>query len=130
MLAALRFEPFPDALPAIERLAEAGHTLVIVSNWDCSLPDWLGPAGLLDQVQGVVTSAEVGAAKPDARVFERGLELAGARADEAVHVGDSVENDIEGARALGIRALLIARDGGAPDGVEALSSLVELPALL
>jgi len=130
MLAALRFEPFPDALPAIERLAEAGHTLVIVSNWDCSLPDWLGPAGLLDQVQGVVTSAEVGAAKPDARVFERGLELAGARADAAVHVGDSVENDIEGARALGIRALLIARDGGAPNGVEALSSLVELPALL
>jgi putative hydrolase of the HAD superfamily len=130
MLAALEFEPFPDSLPALERLAADGHTVVIVSNWDCSLPDWLGPAGLLDHVQGVVTSADVGAAKPDRRVFERGLELAGARADEAVHVGDSLENDVAGARALGIRALLVARDGPAPDGVEAVSSLLELPALL
>lgn len=130
MLASLEFKPFPDSLPALEQLAAAGHTLVIVSNWDCSLPDWLGPAGLLDHVAGVVTSADAGAAKPDARVFQRGLELAGARADEAVHVGDSLENDVAGARALGIRALLVARDGGAPDGVEAVSSLTELPALL
>jgi len=104
--------------------------VVIVSNWDCSLPDWLGPAGLLDHVTGVVTSAEVGAAKPDPRVFERGLELAGARAEEALHVGDSVENDVAGARAVGIRAVLVARDGPAPEGVEAVGSLAELPALL
>jgi putative hydrolase of the HAD superfamily len=130
MLAALSFEPFPDALPALERLAGDGHTLVIVSNWDCSLPEWLGPAGLLEHVAGVVTSAEVGVSKPDPRVFQRGLELAGAAASDAVHVGDSLENDIEGARAAGIRALLIARDGGAPPGVEAVSSLTELPALL
>jgi putative hydrolase of the HAD superfamily len=130
MLAALEFEPFPDSLPALERLAADGHTVVIVSNWDCSLPDWLGPSGLLDHVHGVVTSAVVGAAKPDARVYERGLELAGARAGEAVHVGDSLENDVAGARALGIRALLVARDGPAPDGVEAVSSLLEVPALL
>jgi putative hydrolase of the HAD superfamily len=130
MLGSLEFEPFPDVLPALERLAEDGHVVVIVSNWDCSLPDWLGPAGLLDHVAGVVTSAEVGAGKPDPRVFERGLELAGARPEEAVHVGDSVENDVAGARALGIRAVLVARDGPAPDGVEAVSSLAELPALL
>jgi putative hydrolase of the HAD superfamily len=130
MLAALEFKPFPDALPALAQLAERGHVLVIVSNWDVSLPDWLGPAGLLDHVAGVATSAEVGAAKPDPRVFERGLELAGARADEAVHVGDSLENDVAGARALGIRAVLVARDGPAPEGVEAVRSLTELPALL
>jgi HAD superfamily hydrolase (TIGR01509 family) len=130
MLGSLEFKPFPDVLPALERLAAEGHVLVIVSNWDCSLPDWLGPAGLLDHVAGVVTSAEVGAGKPDARVFERGLELAGARPDQAVHVGDSVENDVAGARALGIRAVLVARDGSAPEGVEAVSSLAELPALL
>jgi putative hydrolase of the HAD superfamily len=130
MLAALEFRPFPEVLPALERLADAGHVLVIVSNWDCSLPDWLGPAGLLDHVAGVVTSADVGAAKPDPRVFERGLDLAGARPQEAVHVGDSLENDVAGARALGIRAVLVARDGPAPDGVEAVRSLAELPALL
>jgi putative hydrolase of the HAD superfamily len=130
MLGSLEFKPFPDALPALERLAADGHVLVIVSNWDCSLPDWLGPTGLLEHVAGVVTSAEVGAGKPDRRVFERGLELAGARPEEAVHVGDSMENDVAGARALGIRPVLVARDGAAPEGVEAVSSLTELPALL
>jgi putative hydrolase of the HAD superfamily len=130
MLEALEFEPYPDALPALAQLAEDGHVVVIVSNWDVSLPDWLGPPGLLEHVTGVATSAEVGAAKPDPRVFARGLELAGARPEQAVHVGDSLENDVAGARALGIRAVLVARDGPAPEGVEAVSSLTELPALL
>jgi putative hydrolase of the HAD superfamily len=130
MLGSLEFKPFPDALPALARLAEDGHVVVIVSNWDCSLPDWLGPTGLLERVAGVVTSADAGAAKPDRRIFERGLELAGARPEEAVHVGDSVENDVAGARALGIRPVLVARDGAAPEGVEAVGSLAELPALL
>jgi putative hydrolase of the HAD superfamily len=130
MLGSLEFKPFPDALPALAQLAEDGHVVVIVSNWDCSLPDWLGPTGLLEQVAGVVTSADAGAAKPDRRIFERGLELAGARPEEAVHVGDSVENDVAGARALGIRPVLVARDGSAPAGVEAVGSLTELPALL
>jgi putative hydrolase of the HAD superfamily len=130
MLGSLEFKPFADALPALARLAEDGHVVVIVSNWDCSLPDWLGPSGLLDHVAGVVTSAEAGVAKPDRRIFELGLELAGARPEEAVHVGDSVENDVAGARALGIRSLLVARDGAAPEGVEAVGSLTELPALL
>ena len=130
MLGSLEFRPFPDALPALARLAQDGHAVVIVSNWDCSLADWLGPPGLLDHVAGVVTSAEAGVAKPDRRIFELGLELAGALPEEAVHVGDSVENDVAGARALGIRPLLVARDGAAPEGVEAVGSLTELPALL
>jgi 2-haloalkanoic acid dehalogenase type II len=130
MLAALEFRPFDDALPAMAELAARGHELLIVSNWDCSLPDWLGPAGLLEHVLAVVTSARAGAAKPDPRVFEQALELAGVAPEQAVHVGDSVENDVEGARALGIRAVLVARDGAAPEGVEAVSSLSELPALL
>ena len=130
MLAALRFEPFPDALPAIERLAEAGHTLVIVSNWDCSLPDWLRPAGILELVDGVVTSAEVGAAKPSPRVFERALAIAGVEPAEALHVGDKVDNDIEGAAAAGVRAVLLQREGDPPPDLESISSLSELPALL
>jgi putative hydrolase of the HAD superfamily len=130
MLAALEFRPFDDALPVLAELAASGHELLIVSNWDCSLPDWLGPAGLLDHVTAVVTSARAGAAKPDPRIFEQALELADVAAADAVHVGDSIENDVEGARALGIRAVLVARHGPAPDGVEAVSSLAQLPALL
>jgi putative hydrolase of the HAD superfamily len=128
MLAALEFVPFPDVLPALDAIAD--HVLVIVSNWDCSLADWLGPAGLLEHVDALVTSAEVGVAKPAAGIFERALELAGTRPDEVIHVGDSLENDVAGARAVGIRPVLVARDGGAPADVESVRSLAELPALL
>ena len=78
----------------------------------------------------MVTSAEVGVAKPGPAIFEHALELAGARAADAVHVGDSLENDVAGARAAGIRPVLVARDGSAPAGVEAIRSLAELPSLL
>jgi len=128
MLGALEFVPFPDALPALEALRE--RVVVVVSNWDCSLPDWLEPAGLLEHVDAVVTSAQVGVAKPGRGIFEKALELAGARPGEAVHVGDSLDNDVAGARAAGIRPVLVARDGQAPQGVEVVRSLAELPALL
>jgi 2-haloalkanoic acid dehalogenase type II len=130
MLSALEFRPYPDVVPALTALRGEGHRLVIVSNWDCSLPEWLGPPGLLALVGGVVTSADVGAAKPDPRIFRRGLELAGGRPQDAVHVGDSVANDVEGARALGIRAVLLQRAGDPPAGVDHIRSLVELPSLL
>jgi putative hydrolase of the HAD superfamily len=128
MLGALEFVPFPDALPALEALRD--RKLVVVSNWDCSLADWLGPAGLLEHVDAVVTSAEAGVAKPDPGIFERALELAGVAASEVIHVGDSLDNDVAGARAAGIRPVLVARDGRPPAGVEAIRSLAELPALL
>jgi putative hydrolase of the HAD superfamily len=130
MLAALEFRPFPDVAPALEQLRARGLRLVVASNWDCSLRQWLAPAGLLELVDGVVTSADAGAAKPDAAVFVRALELAGAAPDRAVHVGDSLRNDVEGARALGIRAILVERGGAGAPGVESVSSLAELPSLL
>ncbi len=130
MLGSLEFTPFPDVLPALAALRSRGHVLVVVSNWDCSLPDWLGPVGVLDHVEAVVTSAEVGVAKPGREVFERALAVAGAAPEAAVHVGDSLENDVAGASGAGIRAVLVARDGSAPAGVEAIRSLAELPALL
>jgi putative hydrolase of the HAD superfamily len=131
MLDALRFEPYPDAAPALDALRERGLRSFMVSNWDCSLPEWLGPTGLLELVDGVVTSADVGAAKPDPVVFERALALAGVEAREALHVGDSLGNDVEGAIAAGIRGVLVWRhDGAPPGGVEAIASLDALPAVL
>jgi putative hydrolase of the HAD superfamily len=130
MLGSLEFRPFADVVPALRALRAGGERLVVVSNWDCSLAEWLRGAGLLELVDGVVSSAEVGAAKPDPAPFVRGLELAGARPDEALHAGDSVDNDVAGARAAGVRAVLVARDGAAPAGVEAIRSLSELPLLV
>jgi putative hydrolase of the HAD superfamily len=130
MLAALEFRAYPDVLPALAELRERGAALVIASNWDCSLADWLEPTGIMELVDGVVTSAEVGTAKPDRRVFERALVIAGVPASAALHVGDKVDNDVEGARAAGVRAVLLQREGDPPPGVEAVRSLRELAALL
>ena len=130
MLGALEFKPFPDVLAALAALRERGHGMVIVSNWDCSLPDWLAPTGILELVTGVVTSADVGAAKPDAAIFHRALELAGVEGSGAVHVGDSLENDVAGARALGIRAILVQREGEPPPGVESVRALTEVATLV
>jgi putative hydrolase of the HAD superfamily len=125
LMASLRFEAFADAAPVLRRLRARGLRLVVVSNWDCSLPDVLERVGLRELVDEVVTSAVVGAAKPAAAIFEAALAAARCAAAEAVHVGDSVANDIEGARAAGIRALLLDREGGGD-----LASLAQLPALL
>jgi putative hydrolase of the HAD superfamily len=130
MLAALEFTAFPDAAPALRELRAAGHGLVVVSNWDCSLPEWLRPAGLLDLVDAVVSSAVVGAAKPDPAPFRRALELSGAQPGDALHVGDSPENDLAGARAAGVRAVLVDRSGSQPAGIPAVRSLAELSSLV
>ncbi len=112
MMAAIRFRAYPDAAPALAELRALGARLVCVSNWDYSLPDMLARVGLADGLDGVVTSAAVGARKPDPRLFEAALEVSGCAADGTLHVGDTPTDDIEGARAAGIRALLIDRDGG------------------
>ena len=130
MLDALEFTAYSDALEGLADLRQRGHRLVVVSNWDCSLPDWLGPTGLLDLVDGVVTSAGAGAAKPDPAVFRKALEVAGVLRGSAVHVGDSIDNDVAGARALGIRAILVQRQGEPPPGVESVRVLTELATLV
>ena len=125
LMGSLRFEAFEDAAPALRELRGPGLRLVVVSNWDCSLRDVLDRVGLLPLVDHVVVSAVAGFAKPDVRIFEAALAAAGCDPADALHVGDSRENDVEPAARAGIRALLLARDGG-----DDVSSLTELPALL
>lgn len=133
MLAALRFRAFPDALPLLRTLKARGVRLVAASNWDASLPDGLERTGLAPYLDGAVSSAVVGAAKPDPAVFEAALELAGCGPGEAFHVGDSPHGDVEGARAAGVRVALIDRHGvlpAPPEGVPKISSLDELPSVI
>jgi len=131
LLAAIRFEPFPDAAPALRELRAAGVRLVAASNWDVSLHEQLDATGLTALLDGALSSAEVGAPKPDPEIFVRALALAGAAPEAALHVGDDVEADVEGARAAGLTPVLIDRDGTleAPPGVLRIASLAELPAL-
>jgi len=116
LMAAIRFRAYPDAAPALAGLRERGLSVVCVSNWDCSLPGVLERCGLGGALHGVVSSAEAGARKPDPAIFAGALEIARCAPGEALHVGDTLADDVEGARAAGIRALLLDREGspGAP----------------
>jgi putative hydrolase of the HAD superfamily len=109
LMAAIRFRASPDAAPALEDLRGRDVTAVCVSNWDCSLPGVLERCGLGDALDGVVTSAAAGAPKPDAAIFEAALEVAGCTPAEALHVGDTPAEDVEGARAAGVRVVLLDR---------------------
>ncbi len=126
LLAALRFRPFPEVPGVLRELREAGAALVVVSNWDVSLHDVMERVGLRDLVDGVLTSAEVGEAKPGGAMFRAALDIAGARPADALHVGDSIEHDVAGALATGMRAVLVDRDGEAgavPAGVPVVADL-------
>ena len=111
MMRSIRFRAFPDALPALEELSGLGLHLVCVSNWDCSLPQVLARCGLEGPIDDVVTSAGAGARKPDPALFEVALERCGCQAADALHVGDTVEEDVDGATAAGVPVLLLDREG-------------------
>jgi putative hydrolase of the HAD superfamily len=69
----------------------------------------------------------VGARKPSPEIFTAALSMADAAPEQALHVGDSIEEDVAGARRAGIEAVLVRRHGGAsPPGVRTISSLAEL----
>jgi putative hydrolase of the HAD superfamily len=130
LLSALRFRAYPDAAPALRALRARGVAIVVVSNWDHSLHERLAETGLAPLVDAAVASAELGHAKPERAIFDHALVLAGAGAGEALHAGDSPEEDVSGALAAGLRAVLVAR-GARPAESRApvIGSLAELPPL-
>jgi putative hydrolase of the HAD superfamily len=121
LMAAIRFRAFQESAPALSDLRRRGLTLVCVSNWDISLAGVLERAGLGELLDGVVTSAAVGARKPEPAIFAAALEIAGCEAAETLHVGDTPAEDVAGARTAGIRPMLLDRDGGGD-----ISSLTEI----
>lgn len=131
LLESLEFSVFEDVRPSLRELRDRGLRLVVVSNWDVSLTDVLRRLELSPLLDGIVTSAAAGARKPAAAIFERALRVAGAAPGLAAHVGDSVVEDIEGARAAGIEAILLRRDGSpGPQDVRTIRSLAELAAAI
>ena len=98
---ALVFRPTEGAEAALATLRSVGLALGCVSDWDIGLSWQLERIGLTHYFDAVVTSAEVGAEKPDPAVFRAALEQLGVQAARALHVGDG-EGDREGALAAGL----------------------------
>jgi len=104
----------PGSRQGLQRIADLGPKLAIVSNADGTVEDQLRSHGICQvgpgpgvPVHAVLDSTVVGVSKPDPRIFELALDRLGISADRAVHVGDTPAADVVGARAAGIRPLLI-----------------------
>ncbi len=123
---------FDDVAPALSLLKARQLTLGLISNIDRDGGELLADLGLEDYIDFTVTSAEVGAEKPDPAVFKAALSKAGAGPSDAVHVGDQPSSDIEGALAVGISPVLLDRDGIHPvyDRCPRVETLAEIPDLL
>ncbi len=119
---------YDDALPAIAALRSHGLRIGLVSNGQRDLAEFTEHHGL--DVDVCVGSAHHGFVKPHRSIFEAALEALAVTPGETAMVGDSKEDDIEGARALGMTAVLIDREGSHPEWEGAIRSLAELPAAL
>lgn len=128
------FELYDDVEPTLEELSERGLVVGIISNSHRSLNAFSEHFALSRFISIAISSAEHGYMKPHRSIFDAALEGAGATADEAIMIGDSLRADVEGALAAGLRAVLIRRSGDRPatlpDGVTVISSLHELVPLL
>lgn len=101
---------YPDVVPALRAVHGRGWHVGAISNWDQRLRPLLTRLALSQHFDSITVSCEVGAEKPDARIFGAALQAAGVRAEEAWHVGDAASEDVRGAEAAGIRAVLIDRN--------------------
>jgi putative hydrolase of the HAD superfamily len=121
------FEIYDDALPTLQAVRDRGLKIGMLSNSARDLDVFVRHHGLI--ADAVLTSGAHGKTKPHATIFKRILELLDVEPDEALMVGDTVEDDVEGARSVGMRAVLLDREGRYGD-VEKLDDLRGLTSLL
>ena len=127
---------YDDVKPVLEELAGAGYKIGLISNSHRCLESFQEHFDLHGLIAGAVSSSEHGYLKPHPSIFEAALKLLGVEAGEALMVGDSFKHDIEGARRVGMRGVLVRRAGSgvaatrAQSVVPVIRELSELPPLL
>jgi HAD superfamily hydrolase (TIGR01662 family) len=122
------FSLYEDALPVLDELRAHGLKLGLVSNGERDLDAFVEHHKLVVDV--AVGSKAHGVRKPDPSIFEAALGALAVAADEAAMVGDSPSDDVDGARALGMRAVLLDRDDRYPEAADRIPDLFALPAAL
>lgn len=128
------FELYDDVPDVLRSLAAAGVKIGLISNTERSLTSFQTHFALDGLFAVTISSSDHGYMKPHPSIFEAALQRVRVAPSDAVMVGDSVAHDIEGARRLGMRAVLLLRSGtisgGCPPDVPVIRSLRELPELL
>jgi HAD superfamily hydrolase (TIGR01509 family) len=116
-----------EVVPCLRRFRASGLGLVVVSNSNGTLRDHLLRLDLHRYFDVVLDSFDEGIEKPDPRLFAVGLERSGARPEATLHVGDLYEVDVVGARAAGLRVVLLDAAGLYPEAdCPRVRSLTEL----
>jgi putative hydrolase of the HAD superfamily len=115
---------YEDVGPALERCREKGLKLGVISNWDERLRPLLEQMGLAPYFDTILVSREVGHHKPAREIFERAAGNLQVTAGEIMHVGDSLEEDFQGARQAGFHAVLLDRRSASTSSIESLSVLL------
>lgn len=105
---------FGDVIPSLGRIRNSGFLIGLISNVNSSGAALADSMGLTGHIDIPITSGDAGAEKPHPAIFRAALAGAGVEPAEAVHVGDQVESDIEGAIAAGIAPILMDRFNGHP----------------
>jgi putative hydrolase of the HAD superfamily len=100
---------YPDVLPALNRWQKQGIELAIVSNFDSRIYPVLKSLNLAEYFTSVTISTEVGAAKPDTRIFTAALQKYNCLAENVLHIGDSFKADYCGAKSAGLKAIWLNR---------------------
>jgi len=126
------FEMYDDVEPVLSELWKRGIVLGVISNSHRSLDAFREHFSLANIISVSVSGAEHGYMKPHPSIFEAALRGADVVAAEAVMVGDNLTHDVDGARRLGMRGVLVSRTGpvSAPPDVPVIHSLHELLPLL
>jgi putative hydrolase of the HAD superfamily len=122
------FEIYEDVPDALAGLRSAGLRIGLVSNSARDVREFARHHGL--EVDAGISSFHHGRTKPHASIFRAVLDLLGVEPAEAVMVGDTIVDDIEGAQALGMRAILVDRGNVQPEFEPRIATLSELPPLL
>jgi putative hydrolase of the HAD superfamily len=128
------FDLYDDVPGVLRALSAAGIRIGLISNSHRCLASFQSHFDLQDMIAAAVSSSEHGFMKPHASIFTAALKMAGVRPEEAVMVGDSIRQDVDGALHAGMRAVLLHRSPGphpratelASRGVPVIESLAEL----
>jgi putative hydrolase of the HAD superfamily len=127
---ATAWECEPHVLDTLERLQKRQVTAGIISDMDGRLHDILPGLDLDDTFAGIFLSFNTGFAKPDRRLFETACRDSGVAIDRALHIGDSWEKDVMGARNAGLHGVWYRPQGATDEEWPWVSDLLQLPDLV
>ncbi len=104
------YRTFPESIEVLQQLQRDGYIVGVISNWDNRLPRILDGLGLSTHLDHISISAVVGWEKPHPEIFQQALDAVSVSAERALHIGDSLSEDIKGAEQAGLQPLWLQRE--------------------